>query len=64
MAVDQNGAEQSGLMKPHGTLRHGLRCSAAKAFLRPALTRPNLHISLRSHVLKVQYLAASIWPIS
>jgi glucose dehydrogenase (acceptor) len=40
-------------MKPHGTLRDGLRCSTAKAFLRPALDRSNLHISLRSTVLKV-----------
>ena len=54
IVADQNGAVQSGLTKPHGTLRDGLRCSTAKAFLRPALDRPNLHVSLRSTVLKVQ----------
>ncbi|KAE8748326.1 Glucose dehydrogenase, partial [Frankliniella occidentalis] len=51
--VDQNGAVQTGLTRPHGTLRDGLRCSTAKAFLRPAAARPNLHISLRSTALKV-----------
>ncbi|KAK3913199.1 Glucose dehydrogenase [FAD, quinone] [Frankliniella fusca] len=51
--VDQNGASQTGLTRPHGTLRDGLRCSTAKAFLRPAADRPNLHISLRSTALKV-----------
>ncbi|KAJ1525085.1 hypothetical protein ONE63_009928 [Megalurothrips usitatus] len=51
--VDQNGAAQTGLAMPHGTLRDGLRCSTAKAFLRPAAGRPNLHVSLRSTVLKL-----------
>lgn len=36
-----------------GTLRDGLRCSTAKAFLRPIKDRPNLHISLHTHVLKI-----------
>lgn len=36
-----------------GTLRDGLRCSTAKAFLRPILDRPNLHITLQTHALKV-----------
>jgi len=36
-----------------GTLRDGLRCSAAKAFLRPIKDRPNLHISLQTHALKI-----------
>ena len=30
-----------------------LRCSTAKAFLRPARSRPNLHIALHSQVLKI-----------
>lgn len=51
--ADQNGASQTGLAKPHGTLRDGLRCSTAKAFLRPAIERPNLHVSVHSTVLKV-----------
>ena len=40
-------------MKSHGTLRDGLRCSAAKAFLWPLANRTNLHLSLESMVLKV-----------
>lgn len=30
-----------------------MRCSAAKAFLRPVNHRPNLHISLQTHALKI-----------
>jgi len=37
-----------------GILRDGLRCSTAKAFLRPIKDRPNLHISLNTHVLKIE----------
>lgn len=51
--VDINGASQVGFTKTHGTLRNGLRCSTAKGFLRPAKNRPNLHISLHSHVVKI-----------
>lgn len=36
-----------------GTLRDGLRCSTAKAFLRPVKDRPNLHIILHTQALKV-----------
>lgn len=50
---DVNGATQSGFMLPHGTLRDGLRCSTAKAFIRPAVHRRNLHISLLTQVEKV-----------
>ena len=35
------------------TLRRGARCSTAKAFLRPIRNRNNLHISLKSRVLKI-----------
>ncbi|XP_021925709.1 glucose dehydrogenase [FAD, quinone]-like [Zootermopsis nevadensis] len=50
---DLNGEKQTGFMMSQGTLRHGLRCSTAKAFLRPASKRENLHISMYSHVLKI-----------
>lgn len=49
--TDVNGARQTGFTLAHGTLRNGLRCSTAKAFLRGH--PPNLHISLNSHVEKV-----------
>jgi glucose dehydrogenase (acceptor) len=50
---DLNGEKQTGFMTSSGTLRHGLRCSTAKAFLRPASRRKNLHISMHSHVAKI-----------
>lgn len=51
--VDVNGESQLGITKTHGTLRDGLRCSTAKAFLRSVKSRTNLHISLYSHAVKV-----------
>ncbi|XP_065350184.1 glucose dehydrogenase [FAD, quinone]-like [Cloeon dipterum] len=50
---DCNGARQTGFTKSHCTLRNGVRCSAAKAFLRPARNRPNFHVSMFSHVEKI-----------
>ena len=35
------------------TQRRGKRCSAAKAFFRPIRHRRNLHISMKSHVFKI-----------
>ncbi|CAK9825472.1 Glucose dehydrogenase [FAD, quinone] [Anthophora retusa] len=51
--VDINGPSQTGFTFSHGTLRNGLRCSTAKAFLRPAARRKNLHISTLSMVEKI-----------
>jgi len=39
---DYNGAQQEGLGRIQQTIRNGRRCSAAEAYLRPALARPNL----------------------
>src|SRR5579864_672125 len=39
---DYNGAQQEGLGRIQQTIRNGRRCSAAEAYLRPALVRPNL----------------------
>ncbi|XP_041971827.1 glucose dehydrogenase [FAD, quinone] [Aricia agestis] len=50
---DINGEFQTGFMIPQGTVRKGSRCSTAKAFLRPAKDRPNLHIAMHSFVTKV-----------
>ncbi|XP_049839992.1 glucose dehydrogenase [FAD, quinone]-like isoform X1 [Schistocerca gregaria] len=49
--TDVNGARQTGFTRAHGTLRDGLRCSLAKAFLR--CHRHNLDISMHSHVVKI-----------
>ncbi|XP_050520933.1 glucose dehydrogenase [FAD, quinone]-like [Daktulosphaira vitifoliae] len=51
--VDINGARQTGFTRSQGTLRDGLRCSTGKAFLRPIKDRPNLHVSILTHALKV-----------
>lgn len=47
------GKYQAGFMIPQGTTRKGARCSTAKAFLRPARLRKNLHIAMNSHVTRV-----------
>ncbi|XP_063368711.1 glucose dehydrogenase [FAD, quinone]-like [Cydia amplana] len=51
--LDVNGEYQTGFTRSHATVREGLRCSAAKAFLRPAAKRPNLHVSVHSLVEKI-----------
>ena len=50
---DCNGRKQTGFMIAQGTIRDGSRCSTSKAFIRPASSRPNLHISIHSHATKV-----------
>jgi 4-pyridoxate dehydrogenase len=42
--ADYNGAQQEGLGRMQQTIRDGRRCSAAEAYLRPALGRPNLTV--------------------
>jgi choline dehydrogenase/4-pyridoxate dehydrogenase len=45
---DYNGARQEGFARLQMTIRKGRRCSAATAYLRPALRRPNLKIEVRA----------------
>jgi 4-pyridoxate dehydrogenase len=42
--ADYNGAQQEGLAPIQQTIRNGRRCSAAEAYLRPALARPSLTV--------------------
>ncbi len=42
---DYNGARQVGFGRAQWTIRRGRRCSAAGAFLRPAMDRPNLSVA-------------------
>lgn len=51
--VDINGEQQTGFAFFQFTQRRATRCSVAKAFLRPARLRKNLHVALFSHVTKV-----------
>jgi 4-pyridoxate dehydrogenase len=65
---DYNGREQEGFSRWQSTIRNGRRCSAARAYLKPAMGRSNLRIAvgaLASRVLfegtravGVEYLAA------
>ncbi|XP_014475855.1 PREDICTED: uncharacterized protein LOC106745092 [Dinoponera quadriceps] len=50
---DINGENQTGFTYSYGTVRNGLRCSTAKAFIRPASKRKNLHVSLESFAEKI-----------
>lgn len=50
---DVNGARQEGVGYFQQTAHKGLRCSAAKAFLKPALNRPNLTLIKRAHCLRL-----------
>jgi choline dehydrogenase/4-pyridoxate dehydrogenase len=47
---DYNGAEQDGFARMQLTVGNGRRVSAADAFLRPALRRPNLRVEAKAHV--------------
>ncbi len=42
--ADYNGAEQHGIARMQFTIRNGLRCSTAVAYLRPVLSRSNLTV--------------------
>lgn len=51
--VDPNGERQLGFSHAQATMRNGRRCSANKAYLKPACHRPNLHISMKSWVTRI-----------
>jgi len=50
---DYNGERQEGFGRWQLTIRNGRRCSAAIAYLRPALRRPNLTVMTQAHVTRV-----------
>src|SRR5690606_34292108 len=52
---DFNGAAQEGVGIYQITTRNGLRCSAASAYLRPAMRRRNLRVITRAHVTRVLF---------
>ena len=45
---DYNGATQEGFGRSQSTIKNGRRCSAAVAYLRPALARPNLTLEVEA----------------
>ncbi len=50
---DYNGARQEGFARWQMTIRDGRRCSAAIAYLRPAMARPNLTIRTNALATRV-----------
>jgi len=50
---DPNGAQQYGSWRAQVTQKNGERCSAATAFIRPAMERSNLTILTKAHVAKL-----------
>ncbi|MGW9175005.1 GMC family oxidoreductase [Streptomyces decoyicus] len=52
---DFNGPEQDGVGYYHLTQRDGLRCSTAVAYLRPALTRPNLEVLTAAQCTRILF---------
>ncbi|KAJ8676427.1 hypothetical protein QAD02_012214 [Eretmocerus hayati] len=54
-AVDLNGRSHTGFMIAQTTSRNGSRLSTARAFLRPARNRRNLHVMLNSTVTRILF---------
>lgn len=52
---DYNGAQQEGLGLFQLTVRNGRRCSAATAYLRPALARPNLRVEVGAQATAILF---------
>ena len=52
---DFNGAAQEGVGHFQLTVKNGRRNSAARAFLRPALARPNLAVVSQAHVTRILF---------
>jgi choline dehydrogenase/4-pyridoxate dehydrogenase len=52
---DYNGANQEGFAVSQSTICNGRRCSAAVAYLRPALKRPNLTVRVGAQATRVVF---------
>ena len=50
---DYNGWDQEGIFHSQVTLRDGRRASTARAFLKPAMKRPNLRVELGAHTQRI-----------
>ena len=50
---DVNGYQQEGFGRMDMTVRNGMRCSAADAYLKPALARPNLALEMHALTRRV-----------
>ncbi|MDF1670260.1 MAG: GMC family oxidoreductase N-terminal domain-containing protein [Roseovarius sp.] len=54
-SVDHNAEDQEGAGYFQQTAHKGLRCSSAKAFLRPVKNRQNLKIITKAHVRRLEF---------
>ena len=52
---DFNGAEQEGIGLTQVTISKGRRNSVAQAYLKPARSRPNLHVETQAHAHRVMF---------
>ncbi|MEC8202662.1 MAG: GMC family oxidoreductase N-terminal domain-containing protein, partial [Pseudomonadota bacterium] len=52
---DYNGAVQEGISYTQRTIFKGRRVSSARAFLRPALKRPNIELRTKAHATKILF---------
>lgn len=52
---DFNGADQEGVGEYQITAKNGFRMSAAKAYLHPALKRPNVQLESNAHVSRILF---------
>jgi choline dehydrogenase len=53
--ADFNGASQEGVGLYQITTRNGLRVSAARAYLHPAMRRPNLRVESQAHATRILF---------
>ncbi|AHG02080.1 hypothetical protein HALLA_01890 (plasmid) [Halostagnicola larsenii XH-48] len=53
--MDFNGEQQEGIGYYHSTIKDGHRHSAAAAFIKPVLDRPNLHVETSAHVTELTF---------
>jgi choline dehydrogenase len=55
LTADHNGYRQEGMHIAQSFIHDGVRCSASRAYLRPALNRPNLHVMKRTIARRVLF---------
>ncbi|NIR29041.1 MAG: choline dehydrogenase [Gammaproteobacteria bacterium] len=55
LTEDMNGYQQEGFGRMDMTIHNGRRWSTAAAYLRPALTRPNLHLEVRALATRILF---------
>src|SRR5690606_9141867 len=52
---DYNGWEQEGICYSQVTVKNGRRASTARAFLKPAMKRPNLKVETDAHTTRILF---------